>query len=759
MDDATLQKVCTLDGALRQSAHLLLSRKHKLSLDTWSLCEIQEAFSLILEVEQHTNFHVLPANHRQHPAIPHLQFIYDLLQKIYGLRLWARHGAVLPPEQVVSLRCFRSLQALELDHTPVSCLKGLQNLRPNLKSIIAVKCIHQLSDLFIRCGADKAGEFAWQELEIAVLSHNNLTTLDQSLRLLPNLQVLDLSHCCLEDGSSLEFLPRITYLDLSHNHLTILPRLSPTAAKTITVILVNNNLISHIGGLDEYQGLEEVDLRDNVLSLQEVLTPLSLLPKLQTLGLKGNPLACDQNYRMHAVRRLNPQLTNHKVFLVDGDFRVFAETTPCMQSASSKPPYKRGCVIALFSCWANCQPTCPYSGNPSGPTMMLQLEDPRDTIAQTLDADTSHPASVIEETISSSVKSTGNIKKKSRKSHIRHITIADSGDEEEDSDGIQPIPENDSLLSKDITPMHTILLENDPSTPPPSLAVGSDFSSLNIDSLANALNVLQVKNDNKSSETEQSDKLLDEILQDKNTSFISECKIAEVVTENSEDEDLTPAQTTLSLPEDKKNETFFGGKIPTHDSSYNIAAASNFPENKDFMTVLNYAISGGFSHNFYRSPEIFLHRYSDVHKKLSESNDDEKDEEEIYRLLARREINDDTNEKPHAFDSDDSNSSDANATFESGCAEGKKLIDIILAVTKQHFKEKHHITTRTLYRWELSIIESLEVLSTTPYKVLLTFSTIRPAFKSRTYILDESDYQILRYQTISVIPRIIFYKI
>lgn len=136
MDDASLQRVCGLAASLRHSAHLLLDRQHKLSLgdvftcalcsvyvcvpftiivvtacielmfsrtavdficfygptDTWTLGEVLAAFSLILEVEQHTNFHVLPLNHRLHPAIPHLQFVYDLLQKIPGLRLWAKEG-------------------------------------------------------------------------------------------------------------------------------------------------------------------------------------------------------------------------------------------------------------------------------------------------------------------------------------------------------------------------------------------------------------------------------------------------------------------------------------------------------------------------------------------------------------------------------------------------------------------------------------------------------------------------------------------
>lgn len=44
-------------------------------------------------------------------------------------------------------------------------------------------------------------------------------------------------------------------------------------------------------------------------------------------------------------------------------------------------------------------------------------------------------------------------------------------------------------------------------------------------------------------------------------------------------------------------------------------------------------------------------------------------------------------------------------------------------------------------QWELLCIESMELLSTSPHKILITFSTIRPAYKTRTYVLDPADYQ------------------
>lgn len=63
-----------------------------------------------------------------------------------------------------------------------------------------------------------------------------------------SLQILDLSHCELEEASALEYLPTVTMLDISHNRLRLLPRLSPTATYSLTILIANNNLISHISG-------------------------------------------------------------------------------------------------------------------------------------------------------------------------------------------------------------------------------------------------------------------------------------------------------------------------------------------------------------------------------------------------------------------------------------------------------------------------------------------------------------------------------
>lgn len=62
---------------------------------------------------------------------------------------------ILPQEQQINLKCFRNLFSLELDLVPIHQLKGLQNLRPVLRYLIVRGVCSQVSEILLKCGADK----------------------------------------------------------------------------------------------------------------------------------------------------------------------------------------------------------------------------------------------------------------------------------------------------------------------------------------------------------------------------------------------------------------------------------------------------------------------------------------------------------------------------------------------------------------------------------------------------------------------------
>ncbi|XP_063608823.1 serine/threonine-protein kinase 11-interacting protein-like isoform X4 [Penaeus indicus] len=753
MDDALLQRVCSLATAFRQSAHLLLDHKHKLSLDTWTLGEIQEAFSLILEMEQHTNFHVLPPNHRQHPAIPHLQFIYDLLQKVFGLRLWVRHaGLGLPLNETISLRCFRNLQTLEMDHIPVTSMKALQTLRPTLKSVTIVKGLTQLSDLFIRCGADKAGEFAWEQLQEAVLAHNALHSLDQSLKLLPSLKVLDLSHCELEDASALEYLPTVTMLDISHNRLRLLPRLSPTATYSLSILIANNNLISHISGLHDMSNIEELDLRDNVLCMNDVLSPIGALPHLRILQISGNPLAWDINYRIHTIRLMNPATANHKVLLDNEAFTNLERATVGIESVPAGSPYSPELLSSLSSLSSLCSPVQPFLSTPGTPSMpFLSPNGASDSIQPASMG--SQPASLVHESVSASLKSSGNgqTRRRSRKKVTRHIDIADPDEEEWDSESIQ-VAENDGFDR--LGPAHVSLLDGVPDPPPPSLAIGHTFPPVSGDTVSQALSTLTLKAEVRPTASEQSDRLLEEILQSK-TQPGTQGSCREEVPESSETGGslpTTPAGNQRSTAEGKA-----AGVADAHGRDCTDMASSQATgeeENVADEKKDNQSIGSGLESSFYRGSATFSRHSSEDLTPPHSDSEDEKDE--VQLILAKREMETPDEGKPAKPPAEASNEGETEDTEK---AEDSSLQDVILAITMSHFKEKHNFTARTLYKWELLCIESMELLSTSPHKILITFSTIRPAYKTRTYVLDPADYQSLAAVLTPILERNAFQEV
>ncbi|KAG7176525.1 Serine/threonine-protein kinase 11-interacting protein-like 1 [Homarus americanus] len=704
MDDAILQRVCSLATAFRQSAHLLLDQQYKLSLDTWSLGEIQEAFSLILEIEQHTNFHVLPPNHRQHSAIPHLQFIYDLLQKIFGLRLWAKVGQSLPQNETISLRCFRNLQALELLHIPVTSLKALQTLRPTLRSVIIVKGLTRLSDLFIRCGADKAGEFAWEQLQEAVLAHNSLYSLDHSLSLLPNLKILDLSHCELEDASALEYLPTVSLLDLSHNQLRLLPRLSPTATYSLIVLIANNNLFSHISGLHEMNNIEELDLRDNVLSLKEALSPIGALPHIRVLKISGNPITWDLNYRSQIIRQLNPATANHKVVFDDVPLTGQEYDEVGMHAVPAGSSYSPELLSSLSSLSSLCSPVNPIS--PAHGLISQPLYSPEEADLIQLDPVDSQPASLVNDSAPVSLKNSGNgqPRRKSKKKRTRHIAITDPDNEDMDNDSIH-LADSDMLERMGV-----------PDPPPPSLAAGPTFTLPTSESFTQALNAHTLKTDMRNPAPEQSDRLLEEILQSKPHSGTpgAQCDMTNLVNmatnETSNQDEIVNTNkedVVVGIPSDQNDKESSPEENPS-TSDITEAKTSDEPSMESSMES-----------SFYKGSSNISRRSSTDMSPPHSDSDDEKD-----KVLAQREMEDQGGEEGDAQD-------------------GKSLHDVILAVTPLYFKEKHSITTATLFRWELRCVESVELLSMSPHKILITFDTIRPAYRTRTYILDPPDHQSL----------------
>ncbi|RXM35913.1 Serine/threonine-protein kinase 11-interacting protein [Acipenser ruthenus] len=132
--------------------------------------------------------------------------------------------------------------------------------------------------------------------------------------LLNVLKSLDLSHNKIQECADyLLPLCELKHLNLGYNFLTEVPTLSPSCrAKLVTLILRNNELES-INGVEHLSSLKHLDLTYNLLLEHTQLAPLSQLHCLNQLNLEGNPLYFQSTHRATTVRHISPKAAFLKV--------------------------------------------------------------------------------------------------------------------------------------------------------------------------------------------------------------------------------------------------------------------------------------------------------------------------------------------------------------------------------------------------------------------------------------------------------------
>ncbi|KAF9594084.1 hypothetical protein IFM89_027359, partial [Coptis chinensis] len=173
-------------------------------------------------------------------------------------------SVLLPPDRdptPLSLLPFGRLKVLELRGCDLSTspAKGLLQLRHTLEKLIL---------------------------------HNSTLLMDDSLQLLPNVE----SRNRFGKGDNLKKCTKLSYLDLGFNHLHSISSQSEVACSIVKLVLRNNALTS-LNGIETLKSIEGLDLSYNVISNVSELEILTSLPFLQSLWLEGNPICCAPWYR------------------------------------------------------------------------------------------------------------------------------------------------------------------------------------------------------------------------------------------------------------------------------------------------------------------------------------------------------------------------------------------------------------------------------------------------------------------------------
>ncbi|XP_029942141.1 serine/threonine-protein kinase 11-interacting protein [Salarias fasciatus] len=316
--------VHSLAKLLRNDGDVVLDGSSTLALPAAGLQQLTRLFEqyLLPRAQQH-GFLALPSHPADTAALLQLQFLFDVLQKTVSLKLVNPPGNKI--QSVVKIFPFKSLKCLELKRIPPHCLEGLRGIYSQLEVFTCSRSLSSLEELLSLCGGDLSSALPWLELHTLNFSYNALVCLDQSLSLLNVLKSLDLSHNKIQECAEfLKPLSELEHLNLGYNCLQRAPVLGPGARAKLVTLILRNNELETINGVEQLSSLRHLDVAYNLLLEHSQLAPLALLHCLTTLTLEGNPLFFQKTHRTCTVRHLSPKAAGPR-FKLDGTTLLSSE--------------------------------------------------------------------------------------------------------------------------------------------------------------------------------------------------------------------------------------------------------------------------------------------------------------------------------------------------------------------------------------------------------------------------------------------------
>ncbi|CAN8014702.1 unnamed protein product [Ixodes persulcatus] len=298
---------------LREHGDVVLNGTRRLALTTSCLNELNYLFRQLLDGQENESFDV-PAGYGGNSDFMHdVLFLHDFMQKTGSLKVHPDTGEVQPAHTSIvqssqtiqgslDLSKFHGLKILELKRVPPHLLVGLDYLVPQLETLICQRNISSLKEILR--SRNKVPQ-PWLNIKIANFSYNTITSLDDSLSLLPKLQCLDCSNNSISGATGVQCLHNIKILNLSFNFLEHVNIFHERARESLTVLFLRNNCIESTQGLEGLRQLKELDLAYNCLADGDSLAALKQLPNLETLRLEGNPISFHKDYTAIVVGQLN----------------------------------------------------------------------------------------------------------------------------------------------------------------------------------------------------------------------------------------------------------------------------------------------------------------------------------------------------------------------------------------------------------------------------------------------------------------------
>lgn len=209
------------------------------------------------------------------------------------------------------LSVFKSLCQVEICHSDARLIKGFTSCKKTLETMTVQFSASSMKDILV----PEALEFdhweaedatsdcpitavvpKWSTLTTVDMSHNQISCIDDSVKIAPQIEFLALSHNSISSIENLQHLYNLVHLDLSYNKLSGLEGIHSKIGNIKTLNLAGN-LLESLKGLNKLYSLVNLDLSNNKISQVDEIKNIGNLPCLETVILTDNPVTIIPDYR------------------------------------------------------------------------------------------------------------------------------------------------------------------------------------------------------------------------------------------------------------------------------------------------------------------------------------------------------------------------------------------------------------------------------------------------------------------------------
>uniref|UniRef100_A0A8C1RIN2 Nischarin n=1 Tax=Cyprinus carpio TaxID=7962 RepID=A0A8C1RIN2_CYPCA len=231
--------------------------------------------------------------------------------KIPGMKAAVGTSNIEEQRLPFDLSIFKSLLQIEISDCDAGQIKGLPSLKPTLATLSIHLSASSMKEILV----PEASEFAqwepegvdtdcpvtaiiprWKMLTTLDMSRNFIRCIDDSVKLIPEVEFLDLSYNELSLVENLQHLYNLVHLDLSFNKLTVLEGVH-TKLGNIKTLNLSGNQLETLSGLCKLYSLVNLDLSSNRLAQLDEIKNIGTLPCLEKLSLADNPMCIIPDYR------------------------------------------------------------------------------------------------------------------------------------------------------------------------------------------------------------------------------------------------------------------------------------------------------------------------------------------------------------------------------------------------------------------------------------------------------------------------------